>query len=93
VRTRKAPWYPDNEERASLVAFGKYAVDRKESLEARREVARDPERKVSALSGGQVYGVPRPIPHLQMNRKANEMAGPAANVAYGNRRASAKDVD
>jgi hypothetical protein len=83
----------DKEERASLVAFGKYAVDRKESFEVRREVAPDPERKVSAFSGWQAYGVPRVIPHLQMNREASKMARPATSVAHGEGRSSAENIN
>jgi hypothetical protein len=83
----------DNEERASLVAVGKHAVDRKELLEARREVAPDPQRKVSAFGGWQAYRVPRAIPHLQMNREASKMARLATTVAHGDRRSSAKNIN
>jgi hypothetical protein len=83
----------NNEERASLVAVGKYAVYREEPLEARREVTPDPHRKVSAFNGWQAHVVLRAIPHLQMNRKASKMALPAANVAYRDRRPSAKNIN
>jgi hypothetical protein len=85
--------FDDNEERASLVAFGKYAVYREESLEARREVTPDPRGNVSAFSGWQAYGVPRAIPHLQMNREASKMARSATSVAHRDRRSSAKNIN
>jgi hypothetical protein len=68
-------------------------VNPKEPLEVRPEVTPNLKWSVGAFTGWQVYGVPRPIPHPQLNREASEMARLAANVAYGDRCPSAKNVN
>ena len=70
-----------NEERAALVAVRKHAMYPNEPLEVRREVTSNLRSNVGAFNRWQVCGVPRPIPNLQMNREASEMACPAASVA------------
>jgi hypothetical protein len=68
-------------------------VNPKEPLEVRCEVTPNLSWNVGAFNSWEVYGVSRPIPHLQLHRETSEMARRAASVAYGDRRPSAKDIN